>query len=76
MHEKAASYNGFAAATPEQRNTPRRLSDDSLWVMFESTLMLVVTEHAKTLSTRESSTSNASLYKGFERRFRHGHSDA
>ena len=33
----AATYNGFMdKVDEEQANTPRRLSDDSLWIMFES----------------------------------------
>jgi len=42
----ATSYKGFDALTKAQQDSPRQLSDDSLWIMFESTLMLTVTKWA------------------------------
>lgn len=66
---QSSSYNGFDRLTGKQQDDPRRLSDDSLWVMFESTMMLVVTDHAKAMPTREAPAALAAAYGDFQRRF-------
>lgn len=49
----APSFNKALSMTPEQANKPQRMSDDSLWIMFESTMVMKFTPWALNADHRE-----------------------
>lgn len=61
------SVENFLKAPDEATNKPLRLSDDSLWIMFESTLQLRMTPWA--LEGAERDTEFRKLFSGYARTF-------
>ncbi len=62
------SYDDVLSQTDEQVDTPERISDDSLWVMFESALPFRSTEWAR--KTPLLDTKFHELFTGMKSRFR------
>ena len=62
-----SSTTGFLAAEYEAVETPKRLSDDSLWIMFESGLPLVVARQM--VEARFRDASYREFFSGLPRRF-------
>ena len=61
------SYDTVLSQTDEQVDTPERVSDDSLWVMFESALPFRSTEWARNTPLRD--TRFHELFTGMKSRF-------